>query len=55
MKVQALENFTDLKENVLRQKGELFEVTKERYEEINSHTFGPLVRIIEEKKEKKSE
>lgn len=52
MKVQTLQNFTDMKENVLREQGEIFEVTKERYDEINAHAFGPLIKIIEEKKEK---
>lgn len=49
MKARALAPFDDLKEGVPRAKGDVFEVTEERFEEINSTTFGTLVETVEEK------
>lgn len=53
MKVKALKNFKDLKGKAIRKKGDIFEVTKKRYEEINSTSSGTLVEKIENKKTQK--
>lgn len=53
MLVRTLIRFSDLKANQIREVGEEFEVTKKRYEEINSTSFGILVEVIEEKPKKK--
>jgi len=50
MKVKALRKFTDLKEDKLREKGAVFEVTEKRFREINSTIHGALVETIEEPK-----
>lgn len=50
MKVKAVKKFRDLKEKKVRQKGEIFEVTKKRFEEINSTSFGVLVEEVKEAK-----
>lgn len=52
MKVKAVKKFRDLKEKKVRQEGEIFEVTKKRFEEINSTSFGVLVEEIKEEKKK---
>ena len=46
MKVKVLRNFKDLKENKFREVNEVFEVTKERVEEINSTPHGALVEEV---------
>lgn len=46
MKVRALRTFNDVKGNKIREKGEMFEVTKKRYEEINSTKYGVLVEEV---------
>ena len=51
MKVKALRKFTDLKEDKLREKGAVFEVTEERFIELNSTMHGALVESVEESKE----
>lgn len=52
MKVRVLERFKDLKENVMREVGDEFIVSKSRYEEIL--TAGDLVEeVVEEVKEEK--
>lgn len=49
MRVKVVTEFIDLKNNKKRRKvGEIFEVTKKRYEEINSTSFGFLVEEIKE-------
>ncbi len=56
MKVRTLKLFNDLQSNKLRKPGEIFDVTKERYEKINSTSHGALVEVIEdESKEEKSQ
>lgn len=47
MKVIALRTFNDLKGNKIREKGELFEVTKKRFEEINLTHHGILIKEVE--------
>lgn len=49
MKVKALQTFKDLKENEWREKGDVFEVTQERFDDINSHgeRYGLLVAKVE--------
>lgn len=48
MKVKVLRTFNDLKGKVIRKQGEIFEVTKKRYEEINSTSHGDLIEEIKE-------
>ncbi|CAK7070216.1 hypothetical protein [Tissierella sp.] len=52
MKVKALTKFNDLKEGKIREQGAVFEVTKERFKEINSHPFGPLIIEVEKNNKK---
>lgn len=52
MKVKTLIRFTDLKENTIREVGEVFEVTKERLGELLLVSPNPLIEVIEEKKRK---
>lgn len=47
MKVRALANFFDAKEEVDRNKGDEFEVTKERADAINEAGYGKLIEVIE--------
>lgn len=49
MKVKAMAPFRDLEEKVERAKGDVFDVTEERYERINSAGYGNLVEKVEEK------
>lgn len=48
MKVKALRNYFDIKAKVRRKRGDTFEVSEERYEEINSTSEGELVQKIDE-------
>lgn len=50
MKVQALRTFKDLKGYKVRTQGEEFDITKKRFEEINSTSFGVLVKEIKKSK-----
>ncbi len=50
MKVRVLKTFRDKDTNILHRKGKEIEITKKRYEEINSTSFGVLVEEIVEKK-----
>ncbi|MGN8648320.1 hypothetical protein ACTNEO_19950 [Gracilibacillus sp. HCP3S3_G5_1] len=43
MKVQAIRYFFDKKEKVHREENEIFEITEERFKQINSTKFGELV------------
>lgn len=52
MKVRAKIKFRDLKEKVIREIGDEFEVTKARYEEIKEKG-GDWLEIIEEPAKKK--
>lgn len=53
MKVKALKFFNDKKEKVPREKNDVFEVSKERFKEINSTKYGKLVTEVKESKPKK--
>lgn len=55
MEARVLRTFNDVKGNKIRKTGEIFEVTKKRYEEINSTKHGQLVEEIKEKEVKKNE
>jgi len=44
MRAKALTLFKDLKEGVARKKGDVFDVSEERFEEINSTRYGKLVK-----------
>ena len=48
MKVRAKAPFLDLRENVDRAAGEVFECSEERFEEINSTQFGTLAERVDE-------
>lgn len=52
MRVKVLEKFEDLKENKLRNPGDEFTLTKDRFEEINKKLPGHLEEIKETKKSK---
>ena len=54
MRVKVVRDFIDLKNNKKRRKvGEIFDVTNERFKELNSTSFGVLVDEVEETKEAK--
>jgi hypothetical protein len=48
MKVKVLRNFRDKYTKKLYKKGQIIDVTNERYEEINSTAHGVLVEKIQE-------
>lgn len=50
MKVKTLKLFNDLQSKKLRKVNEIFEVTANRVEKINSTPYGALVEVIEEDK-----
>lgn len=52
MKVIAIRTFKDLKGKTVRKKDGVFEVTKKRFEEINSTKHGILAKEIKEEKAK---
>lgn len=54
MRVKTIKSFIDLKEKKIRKEKEEFEVTKERFKEINSTSHGKLVEEIKEIKEAKN-
>ena len=47
MKVKALQSFSDKDNNKLHMEGEIFEVTKDRFTEINSTEYGDIVEQVE--------
>ena len=51
MKIQATRKFIDIKEGVTRKKGDIFDVTEERFEEINGTKYGILATNLEEVEE----
>lgn len=51
MKVRAIKLFQDKEEGVIRKKDDTFNISKERYKEINSTRFGELVEIIDKTQE----
>lgn len=53
MRVKVLRTFRDKETKTLHRKGEEIEITKKRYEEINSTAFGILVEEIEKPKKAK--
>ena len=54
MKVKVVREFIDLKNNKKKRKvGEIFDVTQDRFKELNSTSFGVLVDEVEETKEAK--
>ncbi len=55
MKVKATIKFDDLQENVKREIGDIFEVSKERAEYLISHNAVEFVGIEEDKEAKKIE
>lgn len=48
MKVKTLKPFHDKKEGVTRKPGDTFDVSEERYNEINSTKVGTLVEAVAE-------
>lgn len=55
MKVRAKAPFLDLRENVDRKPGEVFECSEERFEEINATRFGTLAERVSEQPEEADE
>ena len=53
MKARVLRDFNDLKEGVVRRKGEVFECSEERFEQINGSRHGILAEKV--RKPKKTE
>jgi len=51
MKVRVIRPFRDKHTNEIRRKGQEIEVTKKRFEEINSAAFGPFVEAVVEPEE----
>lgn len=49
MLVEATVDFLDIRENKNRKKGEQFECTEERYEQLLHTDFGKLVKSLEKK------
>lgn len=43
MKARAIKLFRDKAEDVVRKKGDIFSISRERFEELNSTQFGVLV------------
>lgn len=55
MKVRAVRRFNDLSAGVKRAKGDEFDVSKKRAEELQATTFGVLVELVDPKAEAKAE
>ena len=55
MKAKALIKFTDIKANKVRIKDSTFEVTKERFEQLNSTSWGAVVEEVQSKGAVKNE
>ena len=55
MKAKVLKKFRDLKEDVIRNAGDEFTLTKDRFEEINKKLPEYLEEIKETKKSKKGD
>lgn len=51
MKIKTLKNFKDLQEGIIRKTGDVFIISKERFEEINTKLPGYVEEVKEEKKE----
>ena len=51
MRVKVIMPFKDKYKKVVYQEGQEIEVTKERFEEINSAALGPFVEAVVEPKE----
>lgn len=52
MKVNVIKTYRDKYTNTIHKVGENIEMTKERYEEINSTSLGTFVNEVVEKKKK---
>lgn len=48
IKVKTIAPFTDREENVERKMGSVFNVTQERFNEINGTVHGKLIEMVEE-------
>lgn len=56
MKLKTIREFKDIKENWIREVGEVFEVDDKRAQEIlKAYPSNPLVEIVEEPKEETEE
>lgn len=55
MKVKALIKFKDLKVKKDIEKGSIFETTKERFEQLNSTSWGVIVEEVPTKEATKNE
>jgi len=54
MRAECIKGFRDLKEGVLRKEGDTFDVTAERFEELNASKYGQLVREVKAVREAKT-
>ena len=54
MKVKVLKRFRNKYSKKIHEKGDVLDITKKRFEEINSTSFGVLIEEIKEKKSTKS-
>ena len=55
MKVECVVKFLDAETGDVHEVGKRFEITKERFEEINGTKYGELVREVKSKTPKKTE
>lgn len=55
MKVKTTRCFYDLKDDTYRKEGDIFEVNKDRFDELNSKVPGFVEEVKEVKKEEKQE
>jgi len=49
MKARVIKSFRDKKQDVARKKGDVFILSRQRYEEINATRFGRLVEEVKDK------
>lgn len=54
MRAKCLRDFRDLDAGVLRKEGDVFEVTPERFDSLNSTKYGELVREVRARKPKEA-
>lgn len=55
MKAKALIKFKDVKNDLIIEEGSLFEVTKKRFDEFNSTSWGVIVEEVDTKEMVKDE
>lgn len=48
MKAKALRKFKDMKKDLTIDEGSIFEITKKRFDELNSTSWGTIVEEVKE-------